>query len=69
MVKEDTFTTMSGRNLNFPFISGPGYSAKMDCAMGSLKAAMKWEQERFKTEHDLDLHNVVSGRLQLQRHV
>lgn len=33
---------------------------KTDHAMNSLKAAMKWDEERFGLEYDLDLFNIVA---------
>ena len=58
-VKDDTFTTMSGRKVDLIIFTAPGNCAKTCCAMVSLKAAMQSDEERFGREYDLDLHNVV----------
>ena len=59
-VKEDTFTTMSGRKVDLRIYTVPANSSKVDWAMGSLKRSMKWDEERFGREYDLDLFNIVA---------
>jgi len=56
----DTFTTYSGRNVNLRIFVEHGNEDRVDWAMESLKAAMKWDEERFGLEYDLDLYNIVA---------
>uniref|UniRef100_A0A0E0LY10 Protein DETOXIFICATION n=1 Tax=Oryza punctata TaxID=4537 RepID=A0A0E0LY10_ORYPU len=57
--REDSFTTCSGRKVTLR-IWTPGQDlAKTAHAMYSLKAAMKWDEEVFGLEYDLDLFNIV----------
>ncbi|KAF0898438.1 hypothetical protein E2562_007274 [Oryza meyeriana var. granulata] len=56
---EDSFTTCSGLKVTLR-IWTPGQDlAKTAHAMYSLKAAMKWDEEVFGLEYDLDLFNIV----------
>uniref|UniRef100_A0A0D9XAY8 Protein DETOXIFICATION n=1 Tax=Leersia perrieri TaxID=77586 RepID=A0A0D9XAY8_9ORYZ len=56
---EDSFTTRSDRKVTLK-IWTPGQDlAKTAHAMYSLKAAMKWDEEVFGLEYDLDLFNIV----------
>ena len=57
---EDTFTTMSGRKVDLKFYSEHKNVGKMGYAMESLKRAMKWDEDTFGLEYDLDLFNVVA---------
>lgn len=56
----DTFTTGSGRNVDLKFYCDPGAEHKCDFAIESLKKAMKWDEDRFGLEYDLDLYMVVA---------
>ncbi|KAG8087612.1 hypothetical protein GUJ93_ZPchr0010g8359 [Zizania palustris] len=57
--REDSFITCSGRKVTLR-IWTPGQDlAKTAHAMYSLKAAMKWDEEVFGLEYDLDLFNIV----------
>lgn len=53
-VLEDSFTTMSGREVTLKIFGSPDNIKKSDHAMNCLKAAMKWDEERFGLEYDLD---------------
>ena len=55
-----TFTTMSGRNVELNIWVRPGDETRTGHAMDSLKAAMKWDEEVFGREYDLDLYNIVA---------
>ncbi len=57
---EDSFTTMSGRNVTLRFYSEHKNVSKMGYAVESLKRAMKWDEDTFGLEYDLDLFNVVA---------
>ncbi|HVE51005.1 MAG TPA: aminopeptidase N [Casimicrobiaceae bacterium] len=51
---DDTFTTLSGRKVALSIYSTPKNLARCHHAMASLKAAMRWDEERFGREYDLD---------------
>ncbi|MCG6221039.1 hypothetical protein, partial [Vibrio diabolicus] len=51
---EDTFVTMSGREVALKIFGTPEAVEKSHHAMNCLKAAMKWDEERFGLEYDLD---------------
>ncbi|GAA3948742.1 aminopeptidase N [Allohahella marinimesophila] len=57
---EDSFTTMSGRNIDLHIYVDPGNSGKCRHALDSLKKAMRWDEERYGREYDLDLFNIVA---------
>jgi aminopeptidase N len=57
---EDTFTTMSGREIALEIYCDKGDEPKCEHAMTSLKNAMKWDEERFGREYDLDIYMIVS---------
>jgi len=56
----DTYTTGSGRKVDLKFYCDPGAEYKCDFAIESLKKAMKWDEDRFGLEYDLDLYMVVA---------
>ena len=55
-----TFTTMSGRNVELNIWVRPGDESRTQHALDSLIASMKWDEETFGREYDLDLFNVVA---------
>ncbi|MFA7603233.1 MAG: aminopeptidase N [Novosphingobium sp.] len=55
-----TFTTMSGREVRCNIWVRPGDEGRTQHAMDSLIAAMKWDEEAFGREYDLDLFNIVA---------
>jgi aminopeptidase N len=59
-VLEDTFTTMSGKEVKLGIFVQPGYEDKISWAMESVKRAMKWDEERYGREYDLDYFNIVA---------
>ncbi|XP_057511214.1 puromycin-sensitive aminopeptidase [Actinidia eriantha] len=58
--RDDTFTTRSGRNVSLRIWTPPQDLPKTEHAMYSLKAAMKWDEDVFGLEYDLDLFNIVA---------
>ena len=56
---EDRFTTRSGRDVTLRFYVEHGNEDKCDHAMESLQNAMKWDEDRFGLEYDLDIYHVV----------
>jgi len=57
---EGTFTTRSGRNVALEFFVDKGNRQKAQHALASLQRAMKWDEERFDLEYDLDIYMVVA---------
>ncbi|MCJ2187136.1 aminopeptidase N [Novosphingobium beihaiensis] len=55
-----TFTTMSGREVDLNIWVRPGDEDRTQHAMDSLIASMKWDEEAFGREYDLDLFNIVA---------
>src|SRR5438128_2665795 len=53
-VLEDAFTTMSGRRVVLRIYSTPHNLPRCTHAMESLKRAMRWDEERFGREYDLE---------------
>lgn len=56
----DTFTTRSGRNVAIEFYTRQEDADKVAFAVESLKNSMKWDEERFGLEYDLDIYMVVA---------
>ncbi|MEE2672008.1 MAG: aminopeptidase N [Bdellovibrionota bacterium] len=54
------YTTMSGRKVSLEFFVDKGNGDKCDHAIESLKNAMKWDEDRFGLEYDLDTYMVVA---------
>jgi len=61
-VLEDSFVTMSGREVTLRIFVDPGLSARAGYAMDSLKRAMRWDETTFGREYDLDLFMIVAVR-------
>ena len=57
---EDRFTTRSGREVCLRIFVEPGKEKRTAYAMDSLRRAMRWDEERFDLEYDLDLFNIVA---------
>jgi aminopeptidase N len=58
--RDDTFTTRSGRKVALRIWTPADDVPKTAHAMYSLKAAMKWDEDVFGLEYDLDLFNIVA---------
>ncbi|KAL7122986.1 hypothetical protein ACP275_01G078200 [Erythranthe tilingii] len=58
--RDDTFTTRSGRKVLLRIWTPAQDLPKTAHAMYSLKAAMKWDEDVFGLEYDLDLFNIVA---------
>ena len=56
----DSFTTMSGREVTLNIYVREGDLDRTGHAMKSLKKSMKWDEEVFGREYDLDLFNIVA---------
>ena len=59
-VARDSFTTMKGRKVDLEIFVDKGNLKKTPHAMNSLKKAMKWDEETFGLEYDLDLYMIVA---------
>lgn len=57
---EDTFTTMTGRQIALRIYVEKGYGDQAHHAMYSLKAAMRWDEETYGREYDLDIYMIVA---------
>eukprot|EP00929_Paragymnodinium_shiwhaense_P007420 TRINITY_DN111332_c0_g1_i1.p1 TRINITY_DN111332_c0_g1~~TRINITY_DN111332_c0_g1_i1.p1 ORF type:complete len:1064 (+),score=335.62 TRINITY_DN111332_c0_g1_i1:38-3193(+) len=57
---KDTFTTASGRKVNLEVYSEHANVDQLDHAMLSLKNCMKWDEDRFGLEYDLDDYKIVA---------
>ena len=56
----DSFTTMSGREVALAIYVEPGKEDRCAYAMDSLKRAMRWDEEVFGREYDLDIFMIVA---------
>jgi aminopeptidase N len=56
----DRFTTCSGREVDLRIYVEPKDLDKCDHAMQALKNAMRWDEEVFGREYDLDIFNIVA---------
>ena len=54
------FTTASGKRVDLRIYVEPGKEGRCAWAMECLKRAMKWDEERFGREYDLDVLNIVA---------
>ncbi len=59
---EDSFTTQSGRSVPLTFYVDPGQASQAEYAMDALKRAMRWDEDAFGREYDLDRFMVVAVR-------
>ena len=57
---EDQFVTMSGRAVALRIFVEPGKEARCHWAMDSLKRSMRWDEEAFGREYDLDIFMIVA---------
>ena len=57
---EDEFVTRSGRTVALRIFSEPHNIGKCEFPMAALKRAMRWDEERFGREYDLDVFMIVA---------
>jgi aminopeptidase N len=57
---DDHFTTRSGRKVTLRVYVERKNIDKCDHAMASLVRSMKWDEDRFGLEYDLDIYNIVA---------
>lgn len=59
-VKEDRFTTMNGRDVALKIFVEPQNIDKTDYALDALKRSMRWDEEVYGREYDLDIFMIVA---------
>jgi len=57
---KDSFTTASGRHVDLGIWVAAGDEGRCGHAMQALKKAMKWDEETFGLEYDLDMFNIAA---------
>ncbi len=57
---EDSFTTVSGRKVALKVFVQPQNTHKCDYTLDALKRAMRWDEETFGREYDLDIFMIVA---------
>jgi aminopeptidase N len=60
VANHDSFTTVSGRQVDLNIWVREGDQDRTHHAMQALKDSMKWDEEVFGREYDLDLFNIVA---------
>ncbi len=61
-VLEDAFTTRSGRPVKLAIYVETGDAPRAAYAMDALKRSMRWDEEVFGREYDLDIFQIVAVR-------
>ena len=56
----DSFTTLSGRKVDLRIYVRPGDETQCHHAMESLKKSMRWDEETYGREYELDRFNIVA---------
>jgi aminopeptidase N len=56
----DTYTTVSGKEVALELYVDKGKKSQGDFALASLKRAMKWDEDVFGLEYDLDIYMIVA---------
>ncbi|MEZ5907575.1 MAG: aminopeptidase N [Hyphomicrobiaceae bacterium] len=55
-----SFRTMSGRDVELRIYTEPGKEERCVWALDALKRSMRWDEERFAREYDLDVFMIVA---------
>ncbi|MGN6424034.1 MAG: aminopeptidase N [Asticcacaulis sp.] len=61
-VFEDSFVTMTGRTVDLKIYVDTGMRDRAAYAMDALKRSMRWDEEAYGREYDLDLFMIVAVR-------
>jgi aminopeptidase N len=61
-VREDSFTTMSGRQVKLQVYTAQRDLDQTEHCMASLKRSMAWDERAFGREYDLDIYMIVAVR-------
>ena len=59
-VLTDSYQTKSGKNIDLYLYCEPGKKERLTFAMASLKRAMKWDEDTFGLEYDLNRFSIVA---------
>ena len=59
--RDDTFTTVSGRDISLRIFAEPHNAHKTEFALIALKKSMRWDEQRFGREYDLDIFMIVAS--------
>lgn len=59
-VKEGSFKTCSGRNIKLQVFVEPQDADKSDYAIECIQKSMKWDEEKYGREYDLDIFMLVA---------
>ena len=57
---EDSYLTRSNKKVQLNIYVDKGKEDRARFAMDSLKQAMKWDEDTFRLEYDLDIYNIVA---------
>lgn len=57
---DKSYTTGSGREIRLAIYADRERIGECDFAMGALQRALRWEEEKYGREFDLDLYNIVA---------
>ncbi|PID35906.1 MAG: aminopeptidase N [Rhodobacterales bacterium] len=60
VAREDHFTTASGKPVDLKLWVRPGDEHKTAFGMEALKASMRWDEEAYGREYDLDIFQIVA---------
>ncbi|MCV2881357.1 aminopeptidase N [Actibacterium sp. XHP0104] len=60
VAKSGDFTTASGKNVKLNIWVRPGDEDKCDYALDALIRSMRWDEEVYAREYDLDVFNIVA---------
>jgi aminopeptidase N len=61
-LREDRFTTCSGREVKLQVYTAARDLDQTEHCLASLKRAMKWDEDTFGREYDLDIYMIVAVR-------
>lgn len=60
LVREDSFTTVSGRDVVLKIFVEPQNIDKTEYALDALKRSMRWDEDVYGREYDLDIFMIVA---------
>jgi len=60
VAERGSFVTRSGRTVDLAVWVRPGDEGKCAWAMEALRTSMRWDEERYGREYDLDVFNIVA---------
>jgi aminopeptidase N len=61
-VLEDSYETLTGRKIELAVYVDTGMARRAEYALDALKRSMRWDEEAFGREYDLDLFMIVAVR-------